>query len=101
MKFTLLRTRPPKKFNYVPRFYDPEKEAREARKAAMGLDNTLSPGSALKARMDARWRRHHVDVEDSKYKRITILFYVLIAVSSVYLIFFTSFIESILKAFGV
>ena len=27
------------KFNYIPRYYDPEKEELEKRKAAMGLDS--------------------------------------------------------------
>ncbi|MCD7963429.1 MAG: hypothetical protein LUF90_07765 [Rikenellaceae bacterium] len=35
MKFTFLRVRKPRQFEYKPRYYDPEEEAREERKKAV------------------------------------------------------------------
>lgn len=38
IKFTAFRTQKPRKFNYIPRYYDPEQEAREERrKQVLGI----------------------------------------------------------------
>ena len=39
------------KFNYIPRYYNPEKEALEKKKAAMGLDSELSDSEKLRVKM--------------------------------------------------
>jgi len=47
---SLFRQRKPKEFNYTPRYYDPEKEAREARekriRQELGMDEKGAPYSA-------------------------------------------------------
>lgn len=45
----------PHKFNYIPRFYDPEKEAWEQKKAAMGCDSNLSHEEQLRLQMRKSW----------------------------------------------
>lgn len=45
----------PKKFNYIPRYYDPVKEEWEQKKAAAGLDNNLSHEEQLRMQMRSKW----------------------------------------------
>ncbi|HLF64476.1 MAG TPA: hypothetical protein VI603_12015 [Saprospiraceae bacterium] len=46
------------RFNYIPRYYDPEKEEREARiKAAMGMSDTHP--EAMKSRISRSFREKH------------------------------------------
>ncbi len=52
MGFYFFHTPKPRQFNYIPRYFDPEKEALEKKKAAMGLDSKLS--EAEKRRMRIR-----------------------------------------------
>lgn len=42
MSFYIFHTPKPRKFNYTPRYFDPNQEALEKKKAAMGLDSKLS-----------------------------------------------------------
>ena len=46
----------PKKFNYIPRYYDPEKEAWEQKKAELGYDAKLSHEEQFRAQMRRSWR---------------------------------------------
>ena len=45
----------PKKFNYIPRYYDADKEALEQKKAEMGYDSKLGHEQQLRAQMRRRW----------------------------------------------
>ena len=45
----------PKKFNYIPRYYNPEQEALEKRKAELGYDSKLSHEEQFRAQMRQRW----------------------------------------------
>ena len=45
----------PKKFNYIPRYYNPEEQAWEEKKAAAGLDSKLSHEEQLRAQMRQKW----------------------------------------------
>lgn len=46
--------RKPRQFKYTPRYYDPEKEARDKRRAELGLDvqsdKPMQPGDRLRER---------------------------------------------------
>ncbi len=101
MKFILSRTAQPRRFSYRPRYFDSEKAALEAKKAAKGLNATLSGEEAIRARMAARWRIHDASNKSPVYKRFISLVFIFVALSTVYLIFFTEFIENMLKAFGI
>ena len=52
--------RHPNKFNYIPRYYDPEKEAREQRRAelrgerAEDADREYQPGQYIRTQREAR-----------------------------------------------
>lgn len=45
----------PKKFNYIPRYFDPEKEAWEKKKAELGYDAKLSHEEQLRMKMRRSW----------------------------------------------
>ena len=45
----------PKKFNYIPRYYNPDEQAWEEKKAAAGLDNKLTHEEQLRIKMRQRW----------------------------------------------
>ena len=45
----------PKKFNYIPRYFDPEKEAWEKKKAELGYDAKLSREEQLRMKMRRSW----------------------------------------------
>lgn len=45
----------PKKFNYKPRYYDPEQQAWEEKKAAAGLDSKLTHEEQLRIKMHRSW----------------------------------------------
>lgn len=57
----------PRKFNYIPRFYDPEVEARKQKKAEMGLDSELSHEEQLRMEMRRKWGKN--DVEETKEEK--------------------------------
>lgn len=57
----------PKKFNYIPRYYDPEKEAWEQKKAELGYDAKLSHEEQFRAEMHRRWSVK--EVEESAEER--------------------------------
>ena len=65
MKFSFFHTPKPRTFNYIPRYYNPEQEALEKKKAAMGLDSKLSERE--KRRMRIR-NAYGYDPEDYKEK---------------------------------
>jgi hypothetical protein len=98
MKFFISRTAKPKQFTYKARYYDPEKEAWEQKKATAGVKNTLEENEQLKARMQARWHRDELTGR-RPYSRIIFMFYGVLILTVVYLVFFTDFIENILRAF--
>ena len=45
----------PKGFNYIPRYYDPEKEAWEQKKAEAGHSSNLSHEEELRLQMRKKW----------------------------------------------
>ena len=45
----------PKKFNYKPRYFDPDMQEWEEKKAAAGLDSKLSHEEQLRIRMRKSW----------------------------------------------
>ena len=65
------------KFNYIPRYYDPEKEAREQRRAELrgeraedaGIVST-SPGQYIRTQRDARAARRSKEDEQGAYAHL-------------------------------
>ena len=62
----------PKKFNYIPRYYDPEQQAWEEKKAAAGLDSKLTHEEQLRIKMRQKWgaNRNEESKEEQRSKLI-------------------------------
>lgn len=92
-----------REFNYVPRYYDPQKEAWEKKKAARGLDSELSEEEKLRIRLRTKWGRD-VDSGDVKNKslgfsKIRTLCIVAFCIFAVYVVFFTPLVENCVEMF--
>ena len=90
------------KFNYIPRYYDPEKEEWEKKKAAMGLDSKLSDSDRLRIQMRKKWGRIGDDGRAAKKSSTGTLRYVIIfgfAALAIYFIFFTPLVENFITMF--
>ena len=91
------------KFNYIPRYYNPEKEELEKRKAALGLDSQLSDSEKLRVKMRARWGRIGEDGRPIKrrsaFNALRIGLIVGISAFFIALIFFTPFVENFITMF--
>ena len=90
------------KFNYTPRYYNPEKEELEKRKAALGLDSKLSDNEKLRVQMRQRWGRVGDDGREKRKSTAGTLRYVVIfgiAAFLIYFIFFTPLVENFITMF--
>lgn len=91
------------KFNYIPRYYNPEKEALEKRKAALGLDSNLTDSEKLRVKMRKSWGRSIDDgringrSNSFKWMRYAIIFG--ISAFLIFVIFFTPFVENFITMF--
>ena len=101
MKFVMFRRPTSKKFNYKPRFYSPEKEAIERRRAEMGVETELSEQEQMRMRMSARWRQKNPVEFGNKYKLISFISFGSVAIAGIYIIFFTDLIDNLIRAFGI
>ena len=101
MRFVTFRTPKPKQFNYRPRFYDVEKEELEQKKAALGLDSTLSHRENLRMQMARRWHRGRKDEGRSRNSlMLSYTIYAVIILGGIYLLFFTDFVEKLVAVFS-
>ena len=102
MKFSFFHTPKPRTFNYIPRYYNPEQEALEKKKAAMGLDSKLSERE--KRRMRIR-NAYGYDPDDYKekskigFKTIRYVLFFGLMFFFVYVIFETPFVEKFFEMF--
>ena len=62
----------PKKFNYIPRYYDPDQQAWEEKKAAAGLDSKLTHEELLRIQMRQKWgaKKNEESKEEQRNKLI-------------------------------
>jgi len=91
------------KFNYIPRYYDPEKEELEKKKAAMGLDSNLTDSEKLRVQLRKKWGRIGDDGREKRRATSTgKLRYIIIfgfAALAIYFIFFTPVVENFIEMF--
>ena len=90
------------KFNYIPRYYNPEKEELEKKKAAMGLDSNLTDSEKFRMQMRKKWGRVGDDGRAKKKSSVGSLRYIIIfgfAAFAIYFIFFTPFVENFITMF--
>jgi hypothetical protein len=104
MKLVFFKRPKPKKFNYRPRYWDPEAEEFERRKRLLdgeGTDNNSgTSGYDLKAEMESKWRRRHApDNVGRSNPWMKLFIYALIIFFAIYFIFFTGFINNLVRFF--
>ena len=81
----------PRGFNYIPRYYDPQKEEWEKKKAEAGLDSKLSHEEELRLQMRKKWgvEKDKETPQERRYKVLRALIIGGIVVVAFYYIFCT------------
>ncbi|MGP1446804.1 MAG: hypothetical protein ACTTKO_04640 [Candidatus Limimorpha sp.] len=89
----------PKKFNYIPRYYDPDKESWEQKKAAQGMDTKLSHEEQLRLQMRKRWGRASREETKAERRQKTLRAFVLVAIVVImfYFIFCTPLMTNLVS----
>ena len=97
MGFSFFNAPKPRKYNYIPRFYDPDMEEWKQKKAARGVDTDLSDEEKLRMRMRRSWG--HGDEESKKdgYNNFRWVIIVCLVLLLVYVIFGTGVIDNIVR----
>ena len=102
MGFYFFHTPKPRKFNYIPRYFDPNQEALEKKKAAMGYDSKLSEQEKRRMRIRTGFGYSPEDFEEKKKIGFNgmryIIFFGLLAFF-VYVIFMTPMVEKFFEMF--
>lgn len=100
MRFTLFKTPKAKKFEFPARYFDPQRDEWERRKAELGYSSSLSKEEQMRLQMSKRWERK--SAEKSNVTRIiSYSIYAFVILGGIYVIFFTKLIENFLTLFGV
>lgn len=88
----------PRPFNYQPIYYDPEKEEAEERKKARNGLQENDPHERMRAEIRRKWKvdRKRANKGSQLYR---VLFYLLLAAFSIYLIFFTDLVSKFVSFF--
>ena len=81
----------PKGYNYIPRYYDPQKEEWERKKAEQGYDSKLSHEEQLRLEMRKKWgtNKDQDDPSERRYKTLRAVIIGAIVVVAFYFIFCT------------
>ena len=89
----------PKKFNYIPRYYDPEKEAWEQKKAELGYDTKLSHEQQFRAQMRRSWSapKNEESKEEQRTKLIRRIVLGVFVAFIFYFIFCTPMMTNIIR----
>ncbi|MBE6187950.1 MAG: hypothetical protein E7143_02355 [Rikenellaceae bacterium] len=83
--------RRPNQFNYIPRYYDPEKERREARRRELrgessSDDTPYTPGKYIRTVREARAERKSQQKQSNGTPRAILVFGIAIAVIVIYML---------------
>ena len=87
----------PKKFNYRPRYFDPEMQEWEEKKAAAGLDSKLTHEEKLRIKMRKSWsvQKDEESKEEQRAKLIRRIVLGVFICLLFYLVFGTGLMEKI------
>lgn len=103
MGFYMFHTPKPRKFNYIPRYYDPNQEALEKKKAAMGLDSKLSEQEKRRIRIRTGFGYEPDEFQEKRakagFKGMRNLVFFGLIIFFVYVIFGTPLIENFIEMF--
>lgn len=90
----------PRGFNYIPRFYDPDKEAWEQKKAEAGVSSSLSHEEQLRLQMRKKWgaNKSSDDPAERKYKTMRAIIIGAVVLFAFYYIFCTPMFTNLVAA---
>ena len=89
----------PKGFNYIPRYFDPDKEEWEKKKAEAGLPTNLSHEEELRLQMRKRWGTNKEEEDPNERRSKMLRTFIIVAVVAVgfYYIFCTPVLTNIIS----
>ena len=89
----------PKKFNYIPRYFDPDKEAWEQKKAELGYDAKLSHEEQFRAQMRRSWsvKKEEESSEERRAKFIRRIVFGVFVALVFYFVFCTPLMTNIVS----
>ena len=89
----------PKGFNYIPRYYDPQKEEWERKKAEAGVSSNLSHEEQLRLEMRKKWgtEKDKEDPSERRYKMIRTFIIVAVVCFAFYYLFCTPVLTNIIS----
>ncbi|MCR4848259.1 MAG: hypothetical protein K5920_05370 [Bacteroidales bacterium] len=89
----------PRGFNYIPRYYDPQKEEWEKKKAEAGMDSSLSHEEQLRLEMRRKWgtQKDEDNSADRRYKTIRAVIIGAVVLVAFYYIFCTPMFTRIVE----
>ena len=89
----------PKKFNYIPRYFNPDEQSWEEKKAAAGLDNKLTHEEQLRIKMRQRWSatKNEESKEEQRAKLIRRIVLGVFVLFLFYFIFCTPLMQTIVS----
>jgi hypothetical protein len=89
----------PRGFNYIPRYYDPQKEEWEKKKAEAGLPSNLSHEEQLRLEMRKKWGVDKDKEDPSERRAKTVRIVIIVAVVGVafYYLFCTPVLTNIVS----
>lgn len=103
MGFYFFHTPKPRKFNYIPRYYDPNQEALEKKKASMGLDSKLSEREKRRMRIRSGFGYSPDDFEEKRnnvgFKGMRYIVTIGLMAFFIYIIFGTPLIDKFFEMF--
>mgnify|MGYP003443076832 FL=1 len=102
MNFSFFHTPKPRQFNYTPRYYDPNQEALEKKKAAMGLDSKLSEREKRRMRIRKGYGYEADDKDSPKqvgFKGMRYVIFLSLMAFFIYIIFGTPLLENFFEMF--
>lgn len=100
MKLTLFHIPKSKQFDYKPLYYDKEKDEREQRKKELGISNSNDKTTLFRGDLQKRWKKDRAN-QKRQLSKMRFLIYLLLIVFTVYLFFFTNFIEKLVSLFRI
>jgi hypothetical protein len=100
MKLTLFHIPKSKIFDYKPLYYDKEEDEREQRKKELGISNSSDKTTLFRGDLQKRWKKDRAN-QKRQQSKMRFLIYLLLIVFTVYLFFFTNFIEKLVSLFRI
>lgn len=87
----------PKKFNYIPRYYSPEEQEWEEKKAAAGMDAKLTHEEKFRVKMRKSWSaaKNEETKEEQRAKTVRRIVLGVFVVLLFYVIFCTPLMQTI------